>query len=356
MRKSAIALISGAVVAGVAAGAIRFVLVPSQEQVQSSTNQVEHYAGTATFLDQTKVASGDLANAFASDVPFTADETYKTMSLHGGTAVMSDTTATAGPAAPVLGSGTAIWAVDRKTLLPATAPAGSNALPHQGLVVGFAFGPEKKDYPWWDSATESQATAKYTGSEQHAGVSTYVYEVDAVGPAKAQSIVAKLPTTIPQLVLKGLAQQLGGAQAAALGLVLPKDGSDVALAYVAETKTKTWIEQTTGETIESQQTETVTAQMKTPVGVVPLTSVLTVKLDSTPAGVAADAKKAKDDNSKLLWVGTVLPAALGLLALVLLVLGVMTGRRKPAAVAVGAPVTEAAESTADEDSESSTSA
>jgi len=348
MRKSAIALVAGAVVAGVAAGAIRFVLVPSQEQVQSSTSQVEHYAGTASFLDQSAVASGDLAHAFATDVPFTADEVYKTVSLHGGTAVMSDTTTTTGPAAAVLGSGSSVWAVDRKTLLPATPPAGSNVQAHQGLVVGFAFGPEKKDYPWWDSVTESQATAKYSGSEQRAGVSTYVYEVDAKGPAKEQSIVAKLPTSIPQLVLKGLARQLGGAQAAALALVLPKDGSDVALTYVAETTTKTWIEQTTGETIESQQTETVTAAMKTPVGEVPLTSVLTVKLNSTPAGVAADAKKAKDDDSKLMWLGTVLPAALGALTLLLLVLAVLTGRRKPAAAT--------AESAADEKSESSTSA
>jgi hypothetical protein len=321
------------VVAGAVAGTVRFVLVPSREQVTSSTNQVEHYAGTVSFLNQQAVASGDLANAFAKDVPFTADEAYKTLSLSGGTAVMSDITTTAGPGAAVLGNGSSVWALDRKTLLPATPPAGSKAQAHEGLVVGFAFGPEKKDYPWWDSATQSQATAKYTRSEQHAGVSTYVYTIDATGPAREASLTAKLPTTIPQAVLKGLASTLGGAQAQLLALALPKDGSDVALSYAAETKTTTWIDQKTGETIESQQTETVTAQMKTPVGVVPLTSVLSVNLNSTPAGVAADAKKAQDDGSQLLWIGTVLPAALAVLAVVMLGLAVLGLRRRPAAAA-----------------------
>ena len=335
MRKSALALVAGAVVAGAVAGTVRFVIVPSQEQVQSSTNTTEHYAGTVTFLDQSAVATGDLANAFKKDVPFTADEAYKTLSLHGNTAVMSDVTTLAGPAAPVLGNGNSVWAVDKKTLLPATSPAGSNAKAHEGLVVGFAFGPKKQDYPWWDSATQSKATAKYSGSEKHADVSTYVYTIDAKGPAKDESITAKLPATIPQAALAGLAQTLGAAQAQALALVLPKDGSDVALSYVAETKTKTWIDQVTGETIESQQTETVTAQMKTPVGMVPLTSVLTVNLNSTPAGVAADAKKAKDDGSKLMTLGTVLPAGLGVLAVLMLVGAVLVARRKPAAARTG---------------------
>lgn len=356
MRKSALALVAGAVIAGAVAGAVRFVVVPSQEVVQSSTDTTEHYAGTVTFLDQTAVASGDLANAFKKDVPFTADERYKTVSLSGNTAVMSDTTTSAGPAAAVLGNGSSIWAVDKKTLLPVTAPAGSNAQPHQGLVVGFAFGPKQQDYPWWDSATESQATAKFSGAEKHAGQDTYVYTIDAKGPAKAQSITAKLPATIPQAVLGGLAQTLGAAQAQALALVLPKDGSDVALSYVAETKTKTWIDKVTGETIESQQTETVTAEMKTPVGMVPLTPVLTVTLNSTPAGVAADAKKANDDNSKLMTLGTVLPAGLAVLAVLLLAGAVLVARRKPAAAAAAAGAGDGDAGSDDAVSESESSA
>jgi hypothetical protein len=315
MRKAALALVAGAVVCGAAAGSIRFVLVPGQERVQPDQRTEVLYAGTASFLDQTALASGDLAHAFAKDVPFTADEIVKTTAMHGETAVLSDVTTTSGPAAAALGNSSSVWAVDRTSLLPAAAPAGSGALDHKGLAVGFGFQPGAHDYPWWDAATQTQTTAKYVRAEQHAGRSTYVYTVDASGAAKD---AGALPAAIPAPMLAALASTMGAAQAQALAPLLPKDGGAVPLSYASSTKTTMWVDKLTGTTVDAQSTQTITARMKSPIGMIPLTSVLTAETHMSPAGVAAAVKQSRDDESRLTWLGTVLPVGLTVAAAALL--------------------------------------
>src|SRR2546423_11685181 len=156
MRKAGIALLTGAIACAAAWAYIRFVMVPDAEQVQSDPHTVNHYAGTASFLDTQTIATGDLAHAFKKEVPFTAVEDFKTASLHGGTAVITDATTVSGPAAPALASTTVNWAVDRKTLLPAAAPAGSDAVDPQGPGGGLPVDPRAQDYPWWGDAPPRQ--------------------------------------------------------------------------------------------------------------------------------------------------------------------------------------------------------
>jgi hypothetical protein len=328
MRKAAIALTAGAVVCAAAAAYIRFVMVPDAEQAQSDTHTVNHYTGTVTFLDQQALASGDLAHVFQKDVPFTAVEDFKTASMHGSTAVIADVTTTSGPAAPVLGNSSVNWAVDRKTLLPAATPSGVTAADHQGLVVGFPFAPGAHDYPWWDGGTGKAATAKYVRTEKHAGRTAYVYTVDTSGPLADKSILAKLPQSIGQEVLKGLAASIAPDQASALSLLLPKDGSDVPLTYVSSTKSTMWVDEFDGTTLDADNQQTVTPQLKSKLGAVPLpASVLDVHTKYSPQGVADSVKQAKDDESRMLWEGDIAPAALALLAVLLLVGAVVVARR-----------------------------
>ena len=264
------------------------------------------------------MAGGDLAHAFVKGSPFTAVETVKATGMHGNVAVLSDVTAISG-AGGVLGNPTATWAVDRKTLMPAPAPAGVNADAHQGLAVGFAFSPGKHNYPWWDGATGTQATAKYVRSENHVGRSTYVYTVDVSGGLKDPATLAQMPQAVPVAVLKGLAATMAPDMQGALSALLPPGGDSVMvpLTYTSATKTTMWVDQLTGTTVDADSHQTVTAQMKSKLGTVPLTPVLDVDTKFSPAGIADAVKQSKDDQSQLLWEGTVAPIALLVLALAL---------------------------------------
>jgi len=67
--------------------------------------------------------------------------------------------------------------------------------------------------------------------------------------------------------------------------------------------------------------------MKSKLGTIPLTAVLDVDTKMSPAGIADAVKQSKDDQSKLLWEGTVAPLALAVLAVAFIVGAVMAGRR-----------------------------
>jgi hypothetical protein len=328
MRRSVLVFAAGAVVCAAVAGVIRFKMVPDAERVQSDQNTVIRYSGTASYLDQRAVAGGDLANAFVKGAPFTAVETVKAIGMHGDVVVLSDVTAING-AGGVLGNPSATWAVNRKTLMPAAAPAGVKADPHQGLAVGFAFAPGAHDYPWWDGATATQATAKYVRSESHVGRSTYVYTVDVSGALKDPGTLAQLPPAVPVSVLKGLAATMAPDMQGALSALLPPGGDSVMvpLTYTSTTKTTMWVDKLSGTTVDADAHQTVTAQMKSKIGTVPLAAVLDVDTKMSPAGIADAVKQSKDDQSQLLWEGTAAPLALVILAVAFIVGAVVVGRR-----------------------------
>lgn len=336
MHKSVLALAAGAVVCAAAAGVIRFKVVPDAERVQSDQNTITRYAGTASYLDQHAVASGDLAHAFVKDSPFTAVETVKAIGMQGDVAILSDVTAIDG-AGGVLGNPAATWAVNSKTLMPEPVPAGDD---HQGLAVGFPFSPGKHDYPWWDGATATQATAKYVRSESHVGRSTYVYTVDVSGPLNDIGMLTRLPRTVPAGVLKGMAAVIAPDLQGALAAVLPASGNSVPvpLTYSSSTKSTMWVDQLSGTTVDADFRQTVTAQLMSPPGPpIPLSAVLDVDTKMSPAGIADAVKQSEDDQSQLLWEGTVAPLALVVLALALIVGAVPMGRRgRPTASTRGA--------------------
>ena len=333
MRKSVLVLAAGAVVCAAVAGVIRFKVVPDSERVQSDQNTVTRYTGTASYLDQQAVASGDLAHAFVKDAPFTAVETVKAIGMQGDVAILSDVTAING-AGGVLGNPAATWAVNSKTLMPEPLPAGDD---HQGLAVGFAFSPGKHDYPWWDGATVTKATAKYVRSESHVGRSTYVYTVDVSGPLKDPGTLGRLPREVPAGVLKGLAAAIAPDLRGELAAVLPAGGDSmpVHLTCSSSTTSTMWADQLSGTTVDADSRQTVTAQLTSPLGPIPLSTVLDVDAKMSPASIADAVKQSKDDQSQLLWEGTVAPLALVVLALALIVGAVLMVRRGRLAASAG---------------------
>jgi hypothetical protein len=55
----------------------------------------------------------------------------------------------------------------------------SDAVPHEGLVNKWPFDSEKKDYTYWNGTLDRALPAVYTGTEDVAGIETYVYEIKA---------------------------------------------------------------------------------------------------------------------------------------------------------------------------------
>src|SRR5262245_16246717 len=124
MRKSAIALATGAVVLLAAAAVTRFVVLPELHQVPADYDGTSSYAGTLTMLNPAALASGDLANAFLTDVPVTVAQHVRTTSTAGSVAVMSNDVTVKGPDGTELVTSKHTYAVDRVTLEAQPAPVG----------------------------------------------------------------------------------------------------------------------------------------------------------------------------------------------------------------------------------------
>jgi hypothetical protein len=150
--------------------------------------------------------------------------------------------------------------------------------------------------------------------------------------------LAQLPPAVPAAVLKGLAATVAPDLQGALSALLPPGGDSVMvpLTYMSTTKTTMWVDKPSGTTVDADSRQTVTAQLSTKLGTVPLTAVLDVDTKMSPAGIADAVKQSKDDESKLLWEGLVAPLALAVLAVAFIVGAVLMGRRGRVAGAAGA--------------------
>ncbi len=345
MRKSILYSMSGVVLLLAAAGAVRFAVRPSLQQLPANLDTTLHFAGTADLLDASAMQTGDLAAAFRSKVPVTAQEHVRVISTHGRTAVVGDDTSLAGADGTKLATSTHTWAVDRKTLDAAPAPAGSAAQPHEGLVVGFPLSPKPHSYPYWDSLTQTRATANYQRTERHGGRQTYVYTVHASGALKDTALVAGLPTTLPKAVLLGLAGTLPAAVRDGLVASAPLLPDQLPLSYAATGDSTYWVDTATGYVIDVKQSQTVVASIPLGTASVPLPSVFAVDMHFTPESIDATGRDASTAERGLFLIGTAVPAALLALAVLLVLLGLWLAARRTGRPAAG-PTVSTAEPTA----------
>jgi len=322
MRKSALLLGAGGVLLLAAAAAARFTVLPEIHQVPADLDTTIHYAGTATMLNASALASGDLAHAFATGVPVTA--------VHGTTAVMSNAVVVTGADKSTLLGSQHVYALDRVTLEAVTPPAGSEAEPATGLVLGFPLTPKATDYQYWDTTTQTATPAKYTRTETHAGRDTFVYIVQAAGPVKDPKTLAALPANLPKATLAGLATALPPAQQAALAPFLPQLPDVLPLSYTSVTETTFWVDTATGSVLETQQKQTITAGLSSPAGSLPLAAVVELNLKTADADVTSGAATAADAQQALTLIGVVAPLVLAVLGVALLLLAIPLARRRVA--------------------------
>ncbi|GCE02426.1 porin PorA family protein [Embleya hyalina] len=315
MRKTSWYLGAAATLLVTASAVTRFAVLPAVHQVPDDADFTMHFAGGMTMLDARALQAGNLPGAIVRDLPVKVDRHVHAVHTSGSTIVLSDRTVVSGPQKQTLTDVDNRWAVDRRTLLERSVPKGVRANPHKGLTAGFPLEPKKKNYPFWDSPTQTTVPATYMRTEQRAGRETYVFSIRTSGPLADPDTLRSLPPAMPKAAVQGLA-----------GVAFPNRPVDLTggadptpLAYTATTDLTGWVDSETGTTVDLESTQSVTATAVTangtPTEVFP---VVQLKMTTTPASRAELAETAADGAQALWLLGVVGPLVALLLGLALL--------------------------------------
>lgn len=309
----------------VATGAVsKFAVYPALHQMPEDAEGEMHFRGTLTALDPAAVQKGDFANAVIRDLPVTADRKVRAVHTSGATIVLNDTTLVFGPTMQVVTKSEHQYAVHRRNLLERPVPRGATAERHVGLSAGFPLTPEKRDYPFWDSETQTTVPAAYAGSEERAGRTVYAYRITAAGPLADKAVTEALPPALPRPALQ------------ALNPTLPLDGQPdmVPLSYLSTTNMTGYVDAETGVTIGLESTKAIVATVNGaeafPVAKAQLTSTKDSERDL--ADTAAT-------GALVFWLlSDAVPFGAWALAVVLLALAFWLERRRRLAIASGVPM------------------
>jgi hypothetical protein len=332
MRKGALFSTAAGVVLLAAAVAVRYYVLPMVHQVPSDVDNTLKYTGTVSMINPAAVASGDVSKMFLANVAVTAEQHVKAVQTSGRTVVMSSDTTVKGPDGASILTSNHVFALDRVTLEAATPPAGSsNVETHTGLALGFPLVPEKKEYQYWDTTTQTAVPAKYSEDDVRGGRDTYVYRVHAEGAIKDAKIQAMLPQTLSKAILPLLANTLPQAIQQVLAQFLPGLPDSLPLSYTSVTDTTFWVDKQTGIVIDVDQQQIIKAQLSGALAAAPLPAAFDLSIKSTDETVKANASDAAEAENGLKLIGTYVPVGLGALGVLLLVVGIilMVLKRRP---------------------------
>jgi hypothetical protein len=179
-----------------------------------------------------------------------------------------------------------------------TAEGVEEPIKHEGLVAKFPIDTKKKSYPFWDSSLKAATPIKYTGTSTVDGVDVYTFE-NTTQPTKVGS--QELPLSL-------------------LGL----EGSDnVTADEMYSVQRKLWVEPNTGVILKRSENVLSTLDYDG-----------ASRLTLTKVDTQYDAKTIKDNADKygaqgrlLHLVKSVVPVASLVLGLMMLLLGLVLGRR-----------------------------
>jgi DUF3068 family protein len=336
MRKSVIVVATGAVLLLATSAVVRFAVLPAVDRVPANLDTTSSYAGTLSMVNPAALANGDAAHAVLTNVPVTVKQHVTTVRTNGPVAVMSDDLTVTGPDGTALITNNHTYAVDRASLESVAAPAGSKVDHSSGLPVSFPVRPEPKNYAWWDSTTLTTSPAKYGGTQTHQGRRSYVYTASNTGPVNDTGSVGALPASLPKAALGVIAGYLPAAVQRLLTSSMSLLPDVLKLTYTSTTDTTLWVDAATGTVIDVHEKQVVTASVDLPLaGGAALPAVLTLDVASTDA--AKNAKTARDNETALHLVGTVVPIVLAIIALVLLLVTTLIARRSTAGGRAAAP-------------------
>lgn len=334
IRRSSVVLGSVGVAVAVLGALVNPIVVPMVSKLPANTDMTVHYAGTASLVDQSAVARGDLAGAVKNGVPLTLDRRIHVISTSGDTALVGDdqTLKISGlPGVP----DDHVYAIDRTTLQARSAPSGQSAEPASGIPIGWPLSPSSTDgYRYYDPTTQTSAALKYTGQGSVLGRSTLAFQSTVPSaPVKDKSVLATLPTTLPKNVLQALAASptpvLPQAALAALTpAALSALPDAVPVAYTATTTVRADVDTVVGFPLAQHLQQQVILNVQLPGGqTVPLMPVLSTDLTLVPASQRYLVDKANKSAFQLEVIKTYIPWTLIGIGVLLLAVGVV--RRKP---------------------------
>lgn len=322
-RTSTLVLAFLGVLALVGAVALRFVVLPSQAQLPADVDSTSTYEGTlGAYLDTSALASGDLSSLLLTDEPVTITRHAEVTATDGDVATLQQDTTIALDSGRTLVESGSTTNVDRRTMQDVDAA--------DGRVIGWPIGTEARDYIGWSSDLQELIALAYDGTEEHAGIETYVFRSEFDGRIVGEDVLAHFLPTLPKAMLPGIAEALSlpAALTAQLPLLMDILPDDVPMQYAVDATTTYWVDPTTGIVIDVESDEVRTAAFDVQgIPSLPLAEVFSISYSATDQTVAGNVESARDGASKLTTFGTVLPVSLAVLGVLLLIGAVVSARR-----------------------------
>ena len=314
LQTRTLVLAAAGILALVAAAVLRFVVLPNQAQLPEDVDSTSTYTGTlGAYLDTSALASGDLTSLLITDEPVTITRTAEVTSTEGGVATLEQETTIALDSGRTLVESESTTRVDRRTMQDVEAD--------DGRVVGWPVGTEPRDYVGWSSDLQAPVDLVYEGSEEHAGIETYVFRSEYEGRIVGEDVLAHFLPTLPKAMLPQIAEALSlpPALTAQLPLLLEILPDNVPMQYAVDATTTYWVDPTTGIVIDVESDEVRTAAFDVAgVPPLPLAEVFSISYSAAEETVADNVASAEDGAAKLTIFGVVIPAALAVLGLLLL--------------------------------------
>ncbi|MBX6749855.1 MAG: DUF3068 domain-containing protein [Micromonosporaceae bacterium] len=320
-----------------AAAILAWSVAPDRTQLPKDYAATRDITGTVhALLSQPALESGNIAGALVTNVPVTGQRTVRVVSTSGGAAQVQEERVLAVDGQPI-GSGSATYAVDRLSLEPAASvPADWTVDPHEGLTVAFPVNADRRDYSIWIPDMQTTAPLRFVREESREGVNTYVYQVDVPEtPIHNPTVLSTLPSSLSRSALEGMLPMLPipEEQRAILAQAVPGLPDQVPIRYTYQAGSTYWVEPTTGTIVDIHQQVVRTGTVAGPGGAMLATlPVYNVDTRFADASVAAAVREANDRRDGLTAISSTWPwilVALGAVALLVALLGLLVRRRPP---------------------------
>jgi hypothetical protein len=317
MRKWGVVLAVLGVLMVAGAALLRFVVVPSGQQLPADTDEKIQYAGTLTAIDPAALTSGAEGAAAPQEVAVTVDRRLRVLETEGDRArVVDSSVIKAVDSGETVSEREYVYAIDRQTLMAAPNFSDEPVEDAEGLVVGFPIGSEKINYVGWVQEAEDTAHVKYQGEDVIRGTTVYKYGGEFSGEPAADQLPGA-PTTLPKDQLAGLLEAVDAPDdlREQLDAALPLLPDEIELAYTYTTADSYTVEPTTGIIVDLSKVSTIAVGMA---GVPDVSFPLVEStVGYTPRNVAHEVERAQDALDQITLYGTTIP-------LVLLGLGVVS--------------------------------
>jgi hypothetical protein len=328
-RSSVIVAIIGVLLI-VAAGVVRWVVLPSVSKLPDDLDTSQQFEGTYTGLNPAALSGAAAGDVMLGEVPVTATRTYAVESTDGDTALVTRTVerSIAGQPDP---TSVSTYAIDRVDFDSTTPPSGAeDVVASEGLVFTLPLDPSTDaDYELWDVTTAAAYPLTYEGTSTVEDRTVYEYRTVAEGPV-ADPQAAGLPTSLSRDQL----QQLAGALTdllppellAQLPGLLPQLPSEIPLEYTSVVEATVFADSDVGAPLRTESVQQITASLALGPQLVEV-PFSTISLASTADSEQAMADDAATNARLLNLVGTVLPIVLLVVGVLLLILALLLARR-----------------------------